>query len=82
MADLEAAVLRHVHERESGGDSAEVAAAQQVDHLAVIGAVKSLESVFMVTAQVPVSCAFYVTTECSGMIVDRRRTECRSGEFA
>lgn len=46
-------MLRHVHEGEGGGDSAEVALAQQVDHLAVIGAVKSLESAEMITAEVP-----------------------------
>mmetsp|Transcript_13664 Transcript_13664/g.41285 ORF Transcript_13664/g.41285 Transcript_13664/m.41285 type:complete len:517 (-) Transcript_13664:1353-2903(-) len=51
MAELEVAVLRHVHEGEGGGDSAEVALAQQVDHLAVIGAVKSLESAEMITAE-------------------------------
>ncbi len=52
MAELEAAVLRYVHEREAGGDSAEVAAAQKVDHQAVIGAVKSLESAEIITAEV------------------------------
>ena len=88
MEELEAAVLRHVHDRVSSGDSAEVAAAQQVDHLAVVGAVKSLESVFMITAEVPVSCACYATADCSGRAVGRRcmivrrRTSCRSGILA